>query len=138
MKERSSVRKKRLGYLFATLLLLGIEVGIALFVRDDFVRPYVGDVLVVIVIYTLIRIFVPEKVRFLPLYVFLFAACIEVLQAVNIVEILGLAGNRFFSVLIGSTFDFKDIACYAVGCILLGGYEVFCRRRHLPERLILE
>lgn len=121
-------RKKQLGYLAATLLLLGVEVLIALFVRDAFVRPYVGDVLVVVVIYTFVRIFVPEKMRLLPLYVFLFASCVEGLQAVHIVERLGLSGNRFLSVLIGATFDFKDIICYAVGCVLLGGYEILNRK----------
>lgn len=123
-----SLGKKRFAYLLATLILLGVEVLIALFVHDAFVRPYVGDVLVVIVIYTFVRIFVPEKVRLLPLYVFLFATCAEGLQAVNIVEWLGLSGNRFFSILIGATFDLKDIICYAVGCVLLGGYEILNRK----------
>ena len=121
--------KKRLGYMLATLILLGIEVCIALFVRDAVVRPYVGDMLVVVVVYTFVRIFVPEKVRFLPLYVFLFAALVEGLQAVHIVELLGLSVYPFFSILIGATFDGKDIICYAVGCILLGGYEILKRKR---------
>ncbi|MBE5952041.1 MAG: DUF2809 domain-containing protein [Lachnospiraceae bacterium] len=122
------VRKKRQGYFVTTVLLFGVEVLIALFVHDTFVRPYVGDVLVVMVIYAFVRIFVPEKMRLLPLYVFLFASCVEGLQAVHIVERLGLSGNRFFSVLIGATFDFKDIICYAVGCVLLGGYEILNRK----------
>lgn len=121
--------KKRLGYMLATLILLGIEVGIALFVRDAFVRPYVGDMLVVIVIYTFVRILVPERVRLLPLYVFLFAVFVEGLQAVQIVELLGFSAYPFFSILIGATFDVKDIICYAVGCILLGGYERYRRKR---------
>ena len=121
--------KKRLGYMLATLILLGVEVCIALFVRDAVVRPYVGDMLVVIVIYTFVRILVPEKARFLPLYVFLFAALVEGLQAVHIVELLGLSAYPFFSILIGATFDVKDIICYAVGCILLGGYEILKRKR---------
>ena len=124
-----SLGKKRLVYLFTTLLFLGVEVLIALFVHDKFVRPYVGDVLVVMVIYTFVRIFVPEKVSLLPLLVFLFATGVEVLQAVNIVEVLGLSDNAFFRILIGSTFDFKDIVCYAVGCVLLGGYEILRRKR---------
>ena len=117
--------KKRLFYLFATLVLLAIEVLIALFVHDDFVRPYVGDMLVVVVIYTFVRIFVPQKCRLLPLWIFLFAVAVEVLQYFEIVRLLGLSENRFMSVLIGGTFDWKDIACYAVGCGLLGLYERF-------------
>ena len=85
---------KRIGYAIATVILLLIEVLIAIYVHDAFVRPYIGDVLVVVVIYTFIRIFVPERCKLLPLYVF----------------------------------DWKDILCYAVGCILLGVYEVLKRK----------
>ena len=115
--------KKRLLYLVVTIILLLIEVCIALFVRDDFIRPYVGDVLVVIVIYSFIRIFIPEKVGLLPLYIFIFALSVEMFQYFDIVRILGLEHNRFLSILIGSVFDIKDIICYAVGCVILGIYE---------------
>ena len=114
---------KRLGYIIATVALLLVEVLIALFVHDNFVRPYIGDVLVVVVVYTFIRIFIPDKCRLLPLYVFIFAAFVELLQLFHLVDLLGLGDNRFFRVLIGSVFDFKDIVCYGVGCILLGAYE---------------
>ncbi len=111
--------KKRFTYTIITIILLTIEVLIALFVHDNFIRPYIGDVLVVIVIYTFIRIFVPERVRMLPSYILCFAVLVELLQYFRIVEVLGLQDNRFFSVLIGSVFDMKDIICYAVGCILI-------------------
>ena len=116
--------RKRFAYAIMTLVLIAVEVLIALFVHDAFVRPYLGDVLVVIVLYTLIRTAIPEKYSFLPLYVFLFAAGVEVLQLLHIVEWLGLGDNPFFRVLIGSVFDLKDILCYAVGCLALGGYEL--------------
>ena len=35
---------KRIGYAIATVILLLIEVLIALYVHDAFVRPYIGDV----------------------------------------------------------------------------------------------
>ena len=110
---------KRIGYAIATVILLLIEVLIALYVHDAFVRPYIGDVLVVIVIYTFIRIFVPERCKLLPLYVFIFAALVEFSQMFHIVEVLGWQDNRFLSVLVGSVFDWKDIQCYAAGGILL-------------------
>lgn len=111
--------KKRILYAVTTLLLLFIEVIIALYVHDDFIRPYIGDVLVVIVIYTFIRIIVPEKCKLLPLYIFILATGVELLQLANIVEILGVEDNRFLKILIGSVFDIKDIVCYAVGCVIL-------------------
>ena len=78
---------KRIGYAIATVILLLTEVLIALYVHDAFVRPYIGDV-VVIVIYTFIRIFVPERCKLLPLYVFIFAALVEFSQMFHIVEVL--------------------------------------------------
>lgn len=122
--------RKRFAYAIVTFVLIAIEVLIALFVHDAFVRPYLGDVLVVVVLYTLIRTAIPENYSLLPLYVFLFAAGVEVLQLLHVVEWLGLGGNPFFRVLIGSVFDWKDILCYAVGCLVLGGYEVFRHRRN--------
>lgn len=113
------MKKERLIYALITIALLIIEVLIALFVHDSFIRPYVGDMLVVIVLYTFIRILIPEKVKFLPSYILCFAVLVEVLQYFRIVEVLGLSDNRFFSVLIGSVFDIKDIICYAVGCLLI-------------------
>ena len=111
---------KRLIYGILTVILITVEVLIALFIHDSFVRPYVGDMLVVVVLYCLVRIFIPEGVRLLPLYVFLFAAMVEVLQYFHIVDVLGLGDSAFFRTLIGGTFDIKDIVCYGLGCIILG------------------
>ncbi len=113
------MRSRRVTYFIITIVLLIIEVLIALFVHDSFVRPYVGDVLVVAVIYTFIRIFIPDKLKLLPLYIFLFGTFVELMQYINVVKLLGLQDNRFFSVLIGTTFDIKDIVCYGVGCLLI-------------------
>lgn len=124
-----SKRKKRAAYGTVTLLLLVIEVLIALFVRDDFIRPYVGDMLVVVVLYMFVRIWIPEKCPLLPLYVFLFATGVEILQYFQIVKVLGWEENTFLRVLLGSVFDGKDILCYAAGCVALGGYEVWLGRR---------
>lgn len=113
------MKHRRLTYAIITIVLLIIEVMIALFIHDSFIRPYVGDVLVVAVIYTFIRIIIPDKVKLLPLCIFLFSVFVEFMQYINIVSLLGLQDNKFFSVLVGTTFDVKDIVCYGVGCILI-------------------
>ena len=110
------MKRKRMFYALLTIIFLLIEILIALFVRDRFIRPYVGDMLVVVVIYTFLRIWIQNKIKLLPLYVFLFAAGVEVLQYFEIVKILGVEDNTFLRILIGSTFDMKDIFCYGVGC----------------------
>ena len=113
------MNKKSVIYIAITITLLAIEVFIALFIHDRFIRPYVGDVLVMMVMYTFVRIFVPEKIKMLPWVLFAFAVIVEVTQYFRIVELLGFAKNSFFSVLIGSVFDIKDIVCYAIGTMLI-------------------
>lgn len=126
------MNKKRIIYAIAFAVLLVIEVLIALYVHDSFVRPYVGDMLVVIVVYCFVRIVIPEKSRLMPLWVFIFAAGVEILQLFGLVDMLGLGDNRFFRVLLGSVFDIKDILCYAFGCVLLGIHEygMYKKSRH--------
>ena len=121
--QNQEKRKLRIRYALAFMVLLGIEVLIALFVHDTFIRPYVGDVLVVAVLYAAVRIVIPDRCRLLPLYIFLFAAAVECLQYFELVRFLGVADNAFLRVLIGSVFDWKDVLCYCAGCILLGIYE---------------
>lgn len=130
MSKRKQLRVK---YVIVFILLLFVEVIIALYVHDTFVRPYVGDMLVVILVYSFMRIFIPDRCRLLPLYVFLFAAGVELLQYFRLVQILGLENNTFLRIIIGSVFDIKDIACYGVGSILLGAFQWTISKRGIRK-----
>lgn len=103
--------KKRLICAGAFAAVLGIEVLIALFVHDNFVRPYFGDVLAVVCVYFFARIFLPEKPRYLSVFVTAFAFCVELVQLTPLSEVLPSP----LSVIVGGTFDPKDLACYLVG-----------------------
>ncbi len=118
------IRNKRAYYAIAFLILLMVEIVIAIYVHDDFIRPYVGDVLVVGVVYLFVRIFVPDGVKLMPLYVFIFAALVEVMQYFQLISLLGLEENTFARILIGSTFDVKDIFCYFIGFLIILGLEL--------------
>ena len=111
------MRNRRIVYLLIFCGLLAVEVCFALFVNDAFIRPYVGDMLVTLLLCCLCRVIVPNKVRLLLLYVFIFAACVEVSQYFDLVALLGLADNRILSIALGRTFSWIDIGCYAVGCV---------------------
>ncbi|RZM76166.1 DUF2809 domain-containing protein [Leptolyngbya iicbica LK] len=118
-------------YLAWTVLLLLIELGIALFVDDDFIRPYVGDVLVVILIYAWVRAFF--KVAILPaaLGVLVFAFGVEILQFLNIVEVLGWESSAIARTVIGTTFSWEDLVAYTVGVgLLLGAEKVVGPHKH--------
>lgn len=119
--------KSRLRYGIAFLLILVLEILIALFVRDAFIRPYGGDVLVTVLLCCFCRIFFSRGSRLLPLYVFLFAAAVELGQYFGIVHLLGLSGNPFFRTLIGTTFSAADLVCYGVGCLLFSAAEAVLR-----------
>jgi len=100
----------------ATFLLLAY---IALFVDDRFVRPYLGDVLVVICIYFLAKVFFPSKHRLMALYIFVFAVFVEITQLLGLVKFLGLENNQVARIVLGGVFDWIDIGCYAAGCIAI-------------------
>lgn len=118
-KEKSISISIKIQYFLGFLFFLTIEILIALFVHDNFIRPYVGDILVIFVMYFFVRIFIPEKYTWLPFILFIFATGVEICQFFHVVEYIGLSDNRFMRILLGSTFDRKDILCYGVGSIML-------------------
>jgi hypothetical protein len=102
-------------YFFLFLLLLVIEILIALFVHDSFIRPYIGDVLVVILIYCFIKSFFPTPVMKTAIAVLLFACIIETLQYFNLLQKLGLHHSKAARIIIGSAFEWKDMLAYLAG-----------------------
>ncbi len=108
----------RASYALAFAVILVIEILIALFVRDSFIRPYGGDILVTVLLCCFMRMIFMDKLPLMPLWVFIFAVFVEVLQYFDIVTLLGLDNIKFFVVLIGSSFSVIDILCYAIGCVL--------------------
>ncbi len=109
--------KKRISYVVGFVLLLVVEVLIALFIHDGFIRFYLGDVIVIWVIYCFLQIFICEKVNeyLTALGVMIFAFIVEFLQYINIVDIIGLGDIQFFRTLIGTSFSTVDLICYTAG-----------------------
>lgn len=64
----------------------------------------------------------------LPLYVTLFAFATEISQYADIVGILGLRGNRIAETVIGTTFDAKDLLCYAIGGAVFLAAEIIIKK----------
>ena len=124
-----SDQKARMAYLSAFCAILILEICIALFVRDNFIRPYGGDVLVTVLLCCFWRIFQPDSIKLLPAYVFLFALAVEIGQYFDFVSLLGLSSIRFFRILLGSTFSFADILCYGIGCVLFAAAETLLSAR---------
>lgn len=106
-------------YFGLTAILFLIEVGIALFIKDRFVRPYLGDVLVVILIYCFVKSFIKISVYKAALGVLLFAFTIEILQYCSLVEKLKLQHNTVAKTVIGTSFSWEDILAYMAGILIV-------------------
>lgn len=124
MEDKKWIRR----YSIAFFIFMMIEIGIALFIHDQWIRPYVGDVLVVVVIYCAVRIVVPKKIAILPMVIFGFACIVEVSQYFNLANHIQFLNHSIMRIIVGSTFDWKDIICYAIGSLVLLGYEYYIRK----------
>lgn len=122
------LKNRRIIYVAIFCSLLIVELCIALFVHDAFVRPYVGDMLVTLLLCCMCRVILPDKIRLLPVFVFLFAACVEIAQYFDVVALMGLTNNRFLSIALGRTFSWMDLVCYAIGCVAAFGLDEVIRR----------
>ncbi|AYQ32511.1 DUF2809 domain-containing protein [Runella sp. SP2] len=106
-------------YLTIAIVIFLIEVAIAAFVHDAFLRPFGGDFLVVILIYTLVRGVTPFSVVPTIVGTLLFSFFIEALQFINFVEIIGLEKVKIARVVLGTSFSWLDILAYSLGALFV-------------------
>lgn len=118
-----------LNYFLAFCLLLTVEVGIALFVHDTIIRPFIGDLLVVILIYCFVQTFMNIQYLKALIGIVLFAYSVEVIQATSFIDWVGLSNNKIAKIILGTTFDWKDILAYTLGGVVILIFEKYYLRR---------
>ena len=109
---------RRLIYGLISLLLLGAEVLIGLF-GQGWVRIYLGDILVVILLYTIVRTIIPNKKApwfIIPGVILIFAFAVEFLQLWGFCDRFGIT-NELLRIIIGTGFSTIDLICYLIGII---------------------
>jgi len=112
--------KFSLTYLLLTVFIFLVEVVIATVLKDEFfIRAYLGDVVVVMLLYTFVKSFLIVKNRKLILCIFAFSCLIEFAQFFNIAEKLGFQPGSLMYIVIGNSFSWIDILCYGAGCLIL-------------------
>lgn len=99
--------------LAASIFLL--EILIARYVNDAIVRPYVGDMLVVVLIYCFVKAFWDLPVLPVAVGVLAFAFVVEALQYFKVVELLRLQDSPLACTVIGTSFSWVDVLCYVLG-----------------------
>lgn len=100
------------------LLIFAAEVFIALFVKDSIIRPYGGDLLIVIMIYYFLKAFIQTKPIYLCSGTLLFAYTVEIAQYFKMVEVLGVQDNKLLTIILGSSFSWGDMLAYTSGAAI--------------------
>jgi hypothetical protein len=116
-------------YFILTILLFLTEIAIAIYVHDDFIRPYFGDFLVVILLYCFVKSFVKVSVLIAASFVLIFSFGIEIAQYFNMVEKLGLQHSKIARVVLGNSFAWMDLLAYVLGILTVIGIETLRLKR---------
>jgi len=113
--------KFNLKYFSATIFIFLIEVLIATKLKNQFfIRAYLGDVIVVLLIYSFVLSFFEIKSKTILLAgIFIFSCIIEFAQYLGITEMLRLKPGSIAHIVVGSSFSWWDILCYFAGCFIL-------------------
>ena len=106
-------------YLILTLILLVIEIGIAYFFSDGFIRHTLGDYLVVILLYCGIRSFIKVSPIYIAFFVLLFAFIVEFSQLFNVLDYFNLRDHKIATIILGSTFHVSDLIAYTLGTMTI-------------------
>ncbi|MFN0293687.1 ribosomal maturation YjgA family protein [Pedobacter helvus] len=125
MKPNKPHFRLHLASLLIAAAIFIIEILIALYITDNFIRPYVGDVLVVILIYYFVKAFVHIGVWPLAIATLLFSYVIETLQYFQFVKLIGLGENKLANIIIGNYFAWEDMIAYTIGITIVVFIEIY-------------
>lgn len=127
MKDTKNM-KKRLSAACCFAALLAAEILIGKY-AGGFVRDYLGDVLVIPLIYCFIRIFYVRPAAWLPAAVGSLGILAEVIQYGNFCDRFGIDRGSMLGIMLGSVADWRDVACYVVGVGLIYAAECIANKQ---------
>ena len=107
--------KFNFNYFLIAIFLFIVEVLIAMFAHDQFIRPYFGDFLVVILVYCFVKSFLNTPFFKTAIAVLAFSFTLEVLQYLDIVNKIGLGHSKLARTVIGTSFEWIDLIAYTLG-----------------------
>ncbi len=118
-----------LRFLALCIVLVLVEIAIAKYLHSGFIRSFVGDVLVVGVVFSLLKTFLKAASAKLAAGALAFCVVIESLQYVHLADWLGLKRGSILHIAVGATFDWLDLLAYAIGFVLILAAIRFQKRR---------
>ncbi|MBJ6111341.1 DUF2809 domain-containing protein [Hymenobacter sp. BT523] len=113
----------RKGYFWAGVGVLLVEIGIARYVHDAVIRPYIGDMLAVVLVYCLLRSVLKAGVWPLAWLALLVACAVEAGQYFHWLRWLGLQHSALARVVLGTAFSLLDLLTYAAGFVAVIAVE---------------
>lgn len=105
-------------YFIAFSILFSVELAIAYFHFTPFIRGFLGDVLVILLIYSFLKIFIRNNILKTAVFVLAFAYFVELLQYIKLAEKFNIQSEILLT-LIGSVFDFYDLVAYSLGFLII-------------------
>lgn len=109
-------------YLLASFFLFMVEVAIAHFHFNPFIRGFLGDVLVILLLYSFLKIFIKNNCFKIAVSVLVFAYFVELLQFFKLPEILNIK-SKVLLIILGSVFDPLDLVAYSIGFLIILLFE---------------
>jgi hypothetical protein len=106
-------------YIAPTAVLFVTELIIGLFVHDNFIRPYLGDLLVVLLLYCAARIFISASTIATATAVLIFAYAIEISQYFHLIYRLGWQKSLLARIVLGTSFSITDMGMYSLSFVII-------------------
>ena len=101
------------------MLLLAAEICIALFAHDRIIRPYIGDFLVVILMYCFLKSLLKLPVLITALSALLLSYAVEISQYFKISDKFGFNKSHVAKIILGSSFEWADLLIYTTAFIAI-------------------
>ncbi len=86
---------------------------------SGWIRNYIGDILVVILIYSAIMSIAHFNKKKVALFTLVFAFVIEFSQSFKLAEHLGFEQGSVAYIVLGNTFSQEDLICYLIGGLVI-------------------
>lgn len=116
---------KKTHYLVLTMLFLLIELCIDQFFHDRFIRPVLGDYLIVFLVYFGLKTLINLKPVTAVIIATFFAYVVETMQYINILSLLNLKPNTLTRLTLGSSFSWEDMLAYTLGGLTIYYLEYY-------------
>ena len=116
-------------YALLSLFLFTLEVIIERFFHGGFIRNVFGDYLVVFLIYCFVLSFFKWKKLYVAIGVLVLAYLIEIAQYIDILQLLKIKKSQASHIVLGSSFDWKDMAAYTLAFFTILGLEKLRRKK---------